>query len=81
MERLIRKDKNGRERFTDISVVKLADGTADIVKSTGVMGTENVSTSRTNVQNVGNEKALARATNYVEQRKDQVYRNSSHVGK
>jgi ATP-dependent DNA ligase len=60
MERLIRKDKNGRERFTDISVVKLANGTADIVKSTGVMGTKNVSTSRINVK-TGYEKALARA--------------------
>ena len=60
MERLIKKDKNGRERFTDISVVKLADGTADIVKSTGVLGTENVSTSRTNVR-TGYEKALMRA--------------------
>ena len=60
MERLIKKDKNGRERFTDISVVKLVDGTADIVKSTGVMGTENVSTSRINVK-TGYEKALMRA--------------------
>jgi len=60
MERLIKKDKNGRERFTDISVVKLADGTADIVKSTGVLGTENVSTSRINVR-TGYEKALMRA--------------------
>ena len=38
MERLIRKDKNGRERFTDIRVEDLGDGTADIVKSTGVSG-------------------------------------------
>ena len=60
MERLIKKDKNGRERFTDISVVKLVDGTADIVKSTGVLGTENVSTSRINVR-TGYEKALMRA--------------------
>jgi DNA ligase-1 len=38
----------------------LADGTADIVKSTGVLGTENVSTSRINVK-TGYEKALMRA--------------------
>jgi ATP-dependent DNA ligase len=60
MERLIKKDKNGRERFTDIHVEKLDDGTADIVKSTGVVGTDKVSVSRTNVK-TGYEKALARA--------------------
>jgi ATP-dependent DNA ligase len=60
MERLIKKDKNGRERFTDIRVEELDDGTADIVKSTGVVGTDKVSVSRTNVK-TGYEKALARA--------------------
>jgi DNA ligase-1 len=60
MERLIRKDKNGRERFTDIRVEDLGDGTADIVKSTGIVGTENVAVSRTNVK-TGYEKACARA--------------------
>ena len=60
MERLIKKDKNGRERFTDIRVEDLGDGTADIVKSTGVVGTDKVSVSRTNVK-TGYEKALARA--------------------
>ena len=60
MERLIKKDKNGRERFTDIRVEDLDDGTADIVKSTGVVGTDKVSVSRTNVK-TGYEKALARA--------------------
>lgn len=60
MERLIKMDKNGRERFTDIRVEDLGDGTADIVKSTGVVGTDNISTSRTNVK-TGYEKACVRA--------------------
>ena len=60
MERLIRMDKNGRERFTDIRVEDLGDGTADIVKSTGITGTDNVSISRTNVK-TGYEKACSRA--------------------
>jgi DNA ligase-1 len=60
MERLIKIDKNGRERFTDIRVEELGDGTADIVKSTGVIGTDNVSVSRINVK-TGYEKACSRA--------------------
>ena len=60
MERLIRKDKTGNERFTDIRVEDLGDGTADIVKTTGVVGSENVSVSHTNVK-TGYEKALKRA--------------------
>ena len=60
MERLIRKDKNDSERFTDIRVEDLGDGTADIVKTTGVVGSEKVSVSRTNVK-TGYEKALKRA--------------------
>jgi ATP-dependent DNA ligase len=60
MERLIKKDKNGSQRFTDIRVEDLGDGTADIVKSTGVVGTDKVSVSRVNVK-TGYEKALGRA--------------------
>ena len=60
MERLIKKDKNGSERFTDIRVEDLKDGTADIVKVCGVIGSEKVTESRTNVK-TGFEKALARA--------------------
>lgn len=60
MERTTKIDKNGRERFTDIRVEDLGDGTADIVKSTGIVGTENISVSRTNVKG-GYEKACARA--------------------
>jgi DNA ligase-1 len=55
MERLIKKN-----RFTDIHVEKLKDGTADIVKSTGVIGTDKAVVSRTNVK-TGYEKALVRA--------------------
>jgi DNA ligase-1 len=60
MERLIRKDKNDRERFTDIHVEKLSDGTADIVKTSGMVGSDKVTVSRTNVK-TGYEKALKRA--------------------
>jgi ATP-dependent DNA ligase len=60
MERLIKKDKNGTERFTDIRVEDMKNGTADIVKTTGVVGSEKVSVSRTNVK-TGYEKALMRA--------------------
>ena len=60
MERLIKKDKNNRERFTDIRVEDLKNGTADIVKVCGVVGSENLTESRTNVK-TGYEKALARA--------------------
>jgi len=60
MERLIREDKNGRRRFTDIRVEDLGNGAADIVKTTGVVGSDKVIESRTNVK-TGYEKALARA--------------------
>ncbi|MBT6184257.1 MAG: hypothetical protein HOI07_05870 [Betaproteobacteria bacterium] len=60
MERLIKKDKNGRERFTDIRVEDLKDGTADIVKVCGVVGSDKMTESRTNVK-TGYEKAVNRA--------------------
>ena len=60
MERLIREDKMGRKRFTDITVEDLGDGTADIVKTTGMVGSDKVTKSRTNVK-TGYEKALKRA--------------------
>ncbi len=60
MERLIREDKNGRERFTDIHVEGLGDGTADIVKTSGMIGSDKTIVSRTNVT-TGYEKALVRA--------------------
>ena len=46
MERLIREDKNGRRRFTDIRVEDLGNGTADIVKTTGMVGSDKVIESR-----------------------------------
>ena len=60
MERLIRQDKHGNDRYIDIKVEDLGDGTADIVKISGVLGNEKFSESRTNVK-TGYEKALARA--------------------
>ena len=60
MERLIREDKNGKKRFTDIHVEDLGDGTADIVKVSGMIGSDKTIVSRTNVK-TGYEKALARA--------------------
>jgi DNA ligase-1 len=60
MERLIRESKNGQQRFTDIRVEDLGDGTADIVKTTGVVGSDKTIVSRTNVK-TGYEKALSRA--------------------
>ena len=60
MERLIREDKNGKKRFTDIHVEDLGDGTADIVKTSGMIGSDKTTVSRTNVT-TGYEKALARA--------------------
>ena len=60
MERLIRQDKHGNDRYIDIKVEDLGDGTADIVKISGVVGNEKFSESRTNVK-TGYEKALKRA--------------------
>lgn len=60
MERLIRKDKNGRERFVDIFVESLDDGTANIVKRTGMVGSVQIIESKTNVK-TGFDKAVARA--------------------
>ena len=60
MERLIHKDKMNRERYIDIKVQDLKDGTADIVKISGIVGSDKFSESRTNVK-TGYEKALKRA--------------------
>jgi len=60
MERLIRQDKYGHDRYIDIRVEDLKDGTADIVKVSGVVGSEKFSESRTNVK-TGYEKAFKRA--------------------
>ena len=60
MERLIHKDKMNRDRYIDIKVEDLKDGTADIVKISGIVGSDKFSESRTNVK-TGYEKALKRA--------------------
>ena len=60
MERLIKQDKHGRDRYIDIKVEDLKDGTADIVKISGIVGSDKFSESRTNVK-TGYEKALKRA--------------------
>ncbi len=60
MERLIRQDKHDRQRYIDIRVEDLKDGTADIVKTSGIVGSDKFTESRTNVK-TGYEKALKRA--------------------
>ena len=60
MERLIKQDKYGRDRYIDIKVEDLKDGTADIVKISGIVESDKFSESRTNVK-TGYEKALRRA--------------------
>ena len=60
MERLIKQDKHNRDRYIDIKVEDLKDGTADIVKISGIVGSDKFSESRTNVK-TGYEKALKRA--------------------
>jgi ATP-dependent DNA ligase len=60
MERLIKQDKYGHDRYIDIKVEDLKDGTADIVKTSGIVGSDKFSESRTNVK-TGYEKALKRA--------------------
>ena len=40
MERLIKQDKHGNDRYIDIKVEDLKDGTADIVKISGVVGND-----------------------------------------
>jgi len=59
MERIVRNDKNGRQRFTDIHVEDCGDGTAMIVKVTGAVGGKALE-SRTHVK-TGYDKAVMRA--------------------
>ena len=60
MERLIHKDKLNRTRYTDFKVEDLKNGTADIVRISGIVGNDKFIESRTNVK-TGYEKALKRA--------------------
>ena len=46
METIFKTDKNGNQRYTSIRVQKLKDGTANIIKATGVVdGKESISTT------------------------------------
>ena len=60
MERLIRQDKHNRDRYIDIKVEDSKDGSADIVKVSGIVGSDKFTESRTNVK-TGYDKALKRA--------------------
>ena len=60
MERLIKQDKYGHDRYIDIKVEDLKDGTADIVKISGIVGSDKFSESRTNVK-TGYDRAVMRA--------------------
>ena len=69
MERLIKQDKYGHDRYIDIKVEDLKDGTADIVKISGIVGSDKFSESRTNVK-TGYDRAVMRA---------QTMRNNEHI--
>ena len=59
METIFKTDKNGNQRYTSIRVEKLEDGTANIIKATGVVdGKESISTTHVPL---GYESALKRA--------------------
>ena len=60
MERLIKQDKHGHDRYIDIKVEDLKDGTADIVKISGIVGSDKFLESRTNVK-TGYDRAVMRA--------------------
>jgi ATP-dependent DNA ligase len=60
MDRLIKQDKHNRDRYIDIRVEELKDGTSDIVKVTGIVGSDKSIKSRTNIK-TGYERAVSRA--------------------
>ncbi len=60
MERLIRQDKHNRDRYIDIKVEDSKDGSADIVKVSGIVGSDKFTESRTKVK-TGYDKSLKRA--------------------
>ena len=64
MERLIKQDKHNRDRYIDIKVEDLKDGTTDIVKISGIVGSDKFSESRTNVK-TGYEKARGKLKQLV----------------
>ena len=68
METIFKTDKNGRKRYVNISVEKLPDGTANIIKKTGMVGgKESVSTIHVKL---GYDSALKRARTMWENQKE-----------
>lgn len=68
METIFKTDKNGKQRYFDISVEKMPDGTANIIKKTGMVGgKEQVSTIHVKL---GYESALKRAKTMWENQKE-----------
>ena len=68
METIFKTDKNGKKRYFDISVEKLSDGTANIIKKTGMVGgKESVSTIHVKL---GYDSALKRAKTIWENQKE-----------
>ena len=68
METIFKTDKNGKKRYFDISVEKLSDGTANIIKKTGMVGgKESVSTIHVKL---GYDSALKRARTIWENQKE-----------
>ena len=68
METIFKTDKNGKKRYFDISVEKLSDGTANIIKKTGMVGgKESVSTIHVKL---GYDSALKRAKTMWENQKE-----------
>jgi DNA ligase-1 len=68
METIFKTDKNGKKRYFDISVEKLSDGTANIIKKTGMVGgKESVSTIHVKL---GYDSALKRARTMWENQKE-----------
>ena len=46
METIFKTDKNGNQRYTSIRVEKLRDGTANIIKATGVVECQKIKFQR-----------------------------------
>jgi DNA ligase-1 len=68
METIFKTDKNGKKRYFDISIEKLSDGTANIIKKTGMVGgKESVSTIHVKL---GYDSALKRARTMWENQKE-----------
>jgi DNA ligase-1 len=68
METIFKTDKNGRTRYVDISVQKMSDGTANIIKKSGLVGgKELVSTIHVKL---GYDSALKRAKTMWENQKE-----------